>query len=56
MTSGSLKIKAAFKVFKITPEKSIQEFHTKFVFIPADKAANNIIIVWRLDYVNNVMS
>ena len=29
----------------------ISTFHTKFVLVPADKAANNIIIVWRLHYV-----
>ena len=26
-------------------KKAIQEFHSKFVFVPADKASNNIIIV-----------
>ena len=33
-------------------KKGIQEFHSKFVLVPADKAANNIIIVWRLHYIN----
>ena len=26
-------------------KKSIQEFHSKFAFVPADKASNNIILV-----------
>ena len=26
-------------------KKGLQEFHSKFVFVPADKASNNVIIV-----------
>ena len=31
---------------------SIQNFHSKYVLVPADKASNNVIIIWRLHYVN----
>ena len=30
----------------------IQEFHRKYVFVPADKAENNAVVVCRLHYVN----
>ena len=33
-------------------KKGIQEFHRKYVLIPADKAANNIVVVCRLHYIN----
>jgi hypothetical protein len=33
-------------------KKDILDFHSKFVLVPADKAANNIIIVWRIHYIN----
>ena len=32
----------------------IQDFHIKYVLVPADKAANNVVIVWRLHYINTV--
>ena len=32
----------------------IQEFHKKYVLAPADKAANNVFVVWRLHYVNTL--
>ena len=35
-------------------KKGIQEFHSKFVLVPADKASNNIIIVWRKYYINTL--
>ena len=31
-------------------EQGIQEFHRKYVLVPADKAANNIVVVCRLHY------
>ena len=33
-------------------KSSIQNFHSKYVLVPADKASNNVIIIWRLHYVN----
>ena len=33
---------------------SIQEFHRKYVLIPADKAANKVVVVCRLHYVNTL--
>ena len=29
----------------------MDKLHEKYVFVPADKAANNIIIIWKLYYV-----
>ena len=34
--------------------KGIQEFHRKYVLAPADKAANNVVVVWRLYYINTL--
>ena len=36
-------------------KQGIQEFHRKFVLVPADKATNNVVIVWRLHYVNTLI-
>ena len=36
-------------------KQSIQEFHRKYVLAPADKAANNIVVVWRLYYINTLI-
>jgi hypothetical protein len=33
-------------------KKGIQNFHNKFILTPADKASNNVIIMWRLHYFN----
>ena len=35
-------------------EQRIQEFHRKYVLAPADEAANNVVIVWRLYYINTL--
>ena len=35
-------------------KQSIQEFHRKYVLVPADKAANNIVVVCRLYYINTL--
>ena len=32
----------------------IQDFHRKYVLVPADKAANNVVVVWRLHYINTL--
>ena len=32
----------------------IQEFHRKYVLVPADKAANNVVVVSRLHYINTL--
>ena len=34
----------------IHSKQGIQEFHRKYVLVPADKAANNIFVVYRLHY------
>ena len=36
-----LKSKLSFRYLK----QSIQEFHSKYVLAPADKAANNVVVV-----------
>ena len=35
-------------------KQGIQEFHRKYVFVPADKAANNVVVVCRLLYINTL--
>ena len=35
-------------------KQSIQEFHRKYVLVPADKAANNIVVVCRLHYIHTL--
>ena len=35
-------------------KQGIQEFHRKYVFVPADKAANNVVVVCRLHYINTL--
>ena len=35
-------------------KQGIQEFHRKYVLIPADKATNNIVVVCRLHYINTL--
>ena len=32
----------------------IEEFHSKYVLVPADKAANNVVVVCRLHYINTL--
>ena len=32
----------------------IQDFHMNYVLVPADKAANNVAVVWRLHYINTL--
>ena len=35
-------------------KQGIQEFHRKYVLVPADKAANNVVAVCRLHYINTL--
>ena len=42
--------KSTFRHLKL----GIQELHRKYVLIPADKAANNVVVVWRLHYFNTL--
>ena len=32
-------------------KKGIQEFHRKYVLVPADKALNNIVVICQLHYI-----
>ena len=32
-------------------KQGIQEFHRKYVLVPADKAANNVVVVCQLHYI-----
>ena len=42
------KPKSTFQHLK----QGMQDFHRKYVLVPAVKAANNVVIVWRLHYIN----
>ena len=44
------KPKSSFRHLK----QVIQEFHRKYVLVPADKAANNVVVVCRLHYINTL--
>ena len=44
------KPKSSFRHLK----QGIQEFHRKYVLVPADKPANNIVVVCRLYYINTL--
>ena len=44
------KPKSSFRHLK----QGIQEFHRKYVLVPADKAANNVVVVCRLNYINTL--
>ena len=35
-------------------KQGIQEFHRKYVLVPADKATNNIVVVCPLHYINTL--
>ena len=35
-------------------KQGIQEFHRKYVLVSADKAANNVVVVLRLHYINTL--
>ena len=32
----------------------VEDFHKKYVLVPADKAVNNVVVVWRLYYVDTL--
>ena len=36
-------------------KQGIQEFYRKYVLVPADKAANNVVVVWRLHYISTLI-
>ena len=44
------KPKSSFRHLK----QGIQEFHRKYAMVPTDKAANNVIVVCRLHYINTL--
>ena len=44
------KPKSTFRHLK----QGIQDFHRKYVLVPADKAANNVVVVWLLHYINTL--
>ena len=44
------KPKSSFRLLK----QCIQEFHRKYVLVPAEKAANNVVVVCRLHYINTL--
>ena len=44
------KIKSSFGHLR----QGIQEFYRKYVLVPADKAANNVVVVCRLHYINSL--
>ena len=44
------KPKSSFRHLK----QVIKEFHRKYVLVPADKAANNVVVVCRLHYINTL--
>ena len=44
------KPKSSFRHLK----QGTQEFHRKYVLVPADKAANNVVVVCRLHYINTL--
>ena len=44
------KPKSTFRHLK----QGIQDFHRKYVLVPAGKAANNVVVVWRLHYINTL--
>ena len=46
----SPKPKSTFRHLK----QGIQDFHRKYVLVPANKAANNVVVVWRLHYINTL--
>ena len=35
-------------------KQGIKEFHRKYVLVPADKAANNVVVACRLHYINTL--
>ena len=46
--------KPKFSFFRLL-KQGIQEFHRKYVLVPADKAANNVVVVLRLHYINTLI-
>ena len=44
------KPKSSFRHLK----QGIQEFHRKYVLVPADKATNNVVVLCRLHHINTL--
>ena len=44
------KSKSSFRYLK----RGIQDFHMNYVLVPADKAAYNVVVVWRLYYTDTL--
>ena len=44
------KPKSSFRHLK----RGIHDFHMNYVWVPADKAANNVVVVYRLYYINTL--
>ena len=44
------KPKISYRYMKL----GIQEFHRKYVLVPADKAANNVVVGLQLHYINTL--
>ena len=42
--------KSSFRHLK----RVIQDFYMNYVLVPADKAANNVVVVWQLYYINTL--
>ena len=41
-------------IIRFSSELYHQEFHRKYVLVPADKAANHIVVVCRIHYINTL--
>ena len=44
------KLKISYRYLK----SGIEEFHRKYAMVSADKAANNVAVVWRLHYIDTL--
>ena len=42
--------KSSFRHLK----RGIHDFHVNYVLVPADKAANNVVVVWRFYFINTL--
>ena len=41
-------------ILQFAKQKKIQDFHRNYVSFQEDKAANNVVVVWRLHYINTL--
>ena len=49
-TSFTPTPKSSFRHLK----RGVQDFHMNYVLVPANKAANNVVVVWWLYYINTL--